>query len=185
MKDSPVRLGLTLLIIAGIMGLILGGANALTKDIIAEKKDAANKAAYAQVLPDADIRSLEKLDVDASYQDNILEVYAAQEAGYAMRVSTKGYGGAVIIAVGLDREGTITGVRVVEHSETPGLGANAAKEDFTGQFTGQSGDLSVVKGEAGAGQISAISGATITSGSVTASVNAALQYYRDVLKGGR
>lgn len=45
MKDSPIRLGITLLLIAGIMGLILGGAYTLTKDTIDEKKDAANKAA--------------------------------------------------------------------------------------------------------------------------------------------
>lgn len=184
MKDSPIRLGITLLLIAGIMGLILGGAYTLTKDTIDEKKDAANKDAYAQVLPDADIRNLEELPVDEAYAGRILEVYSAREGGYALRVSSKGYGGAVIIAVGLNPDGVITGVKVVEHSETPGLGANAAKEDFSGQYTGKTGELSVVKGAAGEGQISAISGATITSRSVTESVNTALQYYRDVLKGG-
>ena len=102
-----------------------------------------------------------------------------------MRVSTKGYGGAVIIAVGIDTTGTVTGVTVVEHSETPGLGANAANPSFTDQFVGQNSELTVVKGEGGAGSISAISGATITSTSVTASVNAALEYYNTYLKGGK
>lgn len=46
MKDSPLRLGITLLIIAGIMGLILGGVNAVTKDLIVRKIDEVNRAAY-------------------------------------------------------------------------------------------------------------------------------------------
>ena len=186
MKDSPIRLGITLLIISGIMGLILGGANYITKDLIAAKKDAANKAAYASVLPaEADTNALEMVEVEEEYASTILEVCSADSVGYAMRVSTKGYGGAIVIAVGIDMNGTITGVTVVEHSETPGLGANAANPSFTDQFIGQSGTLTVVKGEGGAGSISALSGATITSKSVTDSVNAALEYYNTYLKGGK
>ena len=186
MKDSPIRLGITLLIISGIMGLILGGANYITKDLIAAKKDEANKAAYASVLPaEADTGSLEILEVEEEYASSILEICAADSVGYAMRVSTKGYGGAVIIAVGIDTTGTVTGVTVVEHSETPGLGAHAANPSFTDQFVGQNSELTVVKGEGGAGSISAISGATITSKSVTASVNTALEYYNTYLKGGK
>ena len=100
MKESPLRLGLTLLIIAGIMGLILGGVNAATKDIIAKKVDEVNRAAYGAVLPEADTTRMESLTVDDAYADRILEIYRAPECGYAFRVSTKGYGGAVIIAVG-------------------------------------------------------------------------------------
>ena len=185
-KDSPIRLGIILLIISGIMGLILGGANYVTRDLIAEKKDAANKAAYAKVLPEGvDTGSLTPLDVPEEYASTILEAYSADDSGYAMRVSGKGYGGNVIIAVGMTPEGILTGVCVVEHSETPGLGANASNASFTDQFIGKSGVLTVVKGDASEGQISAISGATITSRCVTGSVNAALSYYESVLKGGK
>ena len=184
MKESPLRLGLTLLIIAGIMGLILGGVNAATKDIIAKKVDEVNRAAYGAVLPEADTTRMESLTVDDAYADRILEIYRAPECGYAFRVSTKGYGGAVIIAVGIDLSGAITGVQVVEHSETPGLGANASNPAFTDQYTGAADPLTVVKGEAGANEVSAISGAPITSRSVTDSVNTALSYFREFLKGG-
>ena len=184
MKDSPLRLGITLFIIAGIMGLILGGANALTKDLIASKIDEVNRAAYGAVLPDVDTANLEPLEVENAYADRILEIYCASETGYAFRVSTQGYGGAVIVAVGIDNSGTITGIQILGHSETPGVGGNASDPSFTDQFIGKNETLTVVKGEAGANTISAISGATITSRSVTESVNTALTYFQEILKGG-
>ena len=184
MKDSPLRLGITLLIIAGIMGLILGGVNAVTKDLIVRKIDEVNRAAYGAVLPGVDVANLESIEVDDAYTDRILEIYYASEYGYAFRVSTQGYGGAVVIAVGIDVSGTITGIQILEHSETPGLGANASNPSFTDQFIGKNGILSVVKGEAGENAISAISGATITSRSVTESVNTAFTYFQEILKGG-
>ena len=69
----------------------------------------------------------------------------------------------------------MTGISVISHTETPGLGAvaaaqNAKGEAFRGQFVGQKGTLAV--GE----QIDAMSGATITSNAVVAGVNAALSY---------
>lgn len=184
MKDSPLRLGITLFIIAGIMGLILGGVNAVTKDLIARKIDEVNRAAYGAVLPGVDTTSLESMEVDNAYADRILEIYQAPEYGYAFRVSTQGYGGAVVIAVGIDVSGTVTGIQILEHSETPGLGANASNPSFTDQFIGKTETLTVVKGEASANTISAISGATITSRSVTESVNTALTYFQEILKGG-
>lgn len=184
MKDSPLRLGIILFIIAGIMGLILGGANVMTKDLIARKIDEVNRAAYGAVLPDVDTAALEPLEVDDAYADRILEIYRAPETGYAFRVSTQGYGGAVTIAVGIDHTGTVTGIQILEHSETPGLGANATDPSFTDQFIGKSEPVTVVKGEADANTISAISGATITSRSVAESVNTALTYFQDILKGG-
>ena len=86
--------------------------------------------------------------------------------------------------MGIDVSGTVTGIQILEHSETPGLGANASNPSFTDQFIGKTETLTVVKGEASANTISAISGATITSRSVTESVNTALTYFQEILKGG-
>ncbi len=183
--SSPLKLGLILLLIAGLIGLILGGAYSLTKDRIALAKEAANKAAYAKVLPaEADVSALEEVAVPEEYAANVLAAYKAGNSGYCLQVSGKGYGGTVIVAVGLDASGAVSGIEIVDHSETPGLGANATNDSFRGQFTGATGQLTVVKGDAKAGEIAALSGATITSRCVTGCVNAALAYYADVLKGG-
>lgn len=184
--SAPVKLGIILLIIAGCMGLLLGGANVLTKDRIASAKETANKKAYAAVLPEgASVDALEEVQVPDEYKDSVLEAFRCGTIGYCLRVSSKGYGGPVIIAVGLDASGQVTGVEIVEHSETPGLGANATNDSFRSQYKGKSGSVELVKGEAGAGQVAAISGATITSRSVTASVNTALTFYENCLKGGK
>ena len=45
-----------------------------------------------------------------------------------------GYGGAVSVMTGIDSEGSVTGVVILAHEETPGLGANAEKEDFLQQY---------------------------------------------------
>ena len=75
--------------------------------------------------------------------------------------------------VGVDTEGTVTGVRILSHSDTPGLGALATSPDFYEQFTGMSGTLAVNKD---GGQVQAITSATITSRAVTVGVNDAISW---------
>lgn len=75
------------------------------------------------------------------------------------------------MVVGVGTDGTVTGVSIISMSETSGLGANASKESFRGQFVGKSGELAVSKD---GGEIDALTGATITSRAVTSGVNTAL-----------
>lgn len=84
---------------------------------------------------------------------------------------------------GIDTEGTVTGLSVVDcSSETPGLGANAANESFYGQFTGKSGNVAVTKD---GGDIEALTGATITSRAVANAASEAIEYITEnYLKGG-
>ena len=87
---------------------------------------------------------------------------------------------------GIDAEGAITGVVILSHDETPGLGANAEKPDFLNQFLQQApeGGLEVIKYQTpGEGQIQAMTGATVTSTAVTHAVNQAVAQYNTV-KGG-
>ena len=97
-----------------------------------------------------------------------------------------GYGGKVKVMTGIDAEGAITGVVILSHDETPGLGANAEKPDFLNQFLQQApeGGLEVIKYQTpGEGQIQAMTGATVTSTAVTNAVNQAIAQYNTV-KGG-
>ena len=91
-----------------------------------------------------------------------------------MQVAPGGFDGAVTMMVGVS-EGKVTGISVISHTETPGLGAvaaaqNAKGEAFRSQFVGQEGTLSI------GDQIDAMTGATITSNAVVTGVNAALDY---------
>ncbi|QBD87000.1 RnfABCDGE type electron transport complex subunit G [Clostridium tetani] len=186
-KNGILKLGIVLLIIAGVCGLILGGINQVTAEPIAiqEKKtiDEANK----EILPVASTFE-EKKDVELS--EGILSLSEGKEGsevkGYTIKVAPKGYGGAIEMMVGISTEGKITGIKVLNHSETPGLGAHADTPDFSDQYKDKlAEELKVVKGAASnENEIAAITGATITSNAVTDGVNKAIEFYNSKLKGG-
>ncbi|WBW97160.1 RnfABCDGE type electron transport complex subunit G [Oceanirhabdus sp. W0125-5] len=184
MKNN-IRLGMILLLIAALAGLSLGAVHSITAEPIAKAKASAKQNAMNEIL-----KADEFKDSQIELPDNILEVnvgYKGEEIiGYAIKVSPKGYSGAVEIMVGIYTDGTIGGIKILSHSETPGLGANAPKPQFSGQFTNKSTnkELEVVKGSASTeNQIEAITGATITSRAVVNGVNDAVEFYNSNLKG--
>jgi electron transport complex protein RnfG len=78
-------------------------------------------------------------------------------------VASTGYGGPIVLLVGVDtKEGKITGLKVLEHQETPGLGSNVAEAGFLSQFLGKSLESPFRVGE----DVQAVSGATISSRAV-------------------
>jgi len=100
-----------------------------------------------------------------------------QVIGYAVRVVTTGYGGEIrlLVGIGPDLE-RITGMEVVEHVETPGLGGKINESSFQEQFEGlqPQQDISYVKGgdtQAKENSIEAISGATISTDAVVSGIN--------------
>ncbi len=97
-------------------------------------------------------------------------------AGHVVKADGQGYADKIELLIGLDAEGkSITGLFVLDQKETPGLGAKILEDDWRGQFKEKSTakSLSVVKGGgAKEDEIDAISGATISSRSVTGIVNA-------------
>ena len=80
-----------------------------------------------------------------------------------------------VMAKGVDKDGKVTGVNILSHSETAGLGANAVKESFRDQFVGLVKGITVSKDKPGENSIDALTGATVTSRAVTKAVNAAIE----------
>ena len=165
-----LRLTLTLLLITGVVAAALAGVNAITKDAIAANQEKKTQEALAVVLPEAG--NLQKMELSGNTGIDS-EVYS-EGTSYAVKVLPSGFDGAITMMVGIS-DGTVTGISVISHTETPGLGAvaaaqNAKGEAFRGQFVGQSGELAV------GNQIDAMSGATITSNAVVTGVNAATAY---------
>ena len=165
-----VRLTVTLLVICAVVAAVLAGVNMITKDKIAAIQVQKTEKAIQEVLPEAQNVQQLPLSGDAGI---VQAVYAADDS-YAVQVAPGGFDGEVTMMVGISG-GKVTGISVISHTETPGLGAvaaaqNAKGEAFRGQFVGQEGTL--VVGD----QIDAMSGATITSNAVVTGVNAALSY---------
>ena len=164
------RLVITLFLITAAVAAALAGVNAITKDAIAANQEKKTQDALAVVLPAAG--ALQKLELSGD-TGIVSEVYSDGES-YAVKVLPGGFDGEITMMVGIS-QGKVTGISVISHTETPGLGAvaaaqNAKGEAFRGQFVGQEGTLAV------GDQIDAMSGATITSNAVVTGVNAALSY---------
>lgn len=176
--NKIVKLALILFAFSAIMAACLGGINLLTADRIAAIDAEKLAAAMEQVLPADSYSELEYKGGDT----RILNVYKAGTAGHTVKVSIGGSQGAIVMIVGVDTEGAISGISIVSHSETPGLGAVAAQANdkgqaFRDQFIGQSGQVAVTKD---GGQIEALSGATVSSRAICDAATAALEAVKSV-----
>lgn len=172
-----LRLSLTLLVITALVALALAGVNAITKDRIAAIKQEKIQQAITEVLPGAECM------VTAEFTDAtglvktvyITTLSSGTSSGYVVEVVPAGFGGDLTMMVGI-QDGKVTGISIVSHTETAGLGSVAGDktsrgEEFRNQFAGLSGVLAVDKD---GGVIDSITGATITSRAITAGINAAL-----------
>ena len=103
--------------------------------------------------------------------------------GIITSTSNDGYGGAVKVSVGITSEGQVNGIAFLSISETAGLGMNATKPKFYEQYARKTVEsFNVVKvPSSNDNDINAISGATITSRTVTAAVNAALYFAKNCI----
>lgn len=185
MKDI-LKLGVTLFAICAVSALILGVTNNITASVIEDRNIQASNESRQIVLSKADeFKQLEGINSDI-----VVEVYEGLKGkdliGYTIKTAPKGYGGAVEVMVGISIDGKITGVDIGNHSETPGLGSKATEPEFKNQYVDKDveNSLLVVKGSSSNdNEISAISGATITSNGVTSGVNAAMKIYNEKLSG--
>jgi len=169
-NDSGMaKLTITLGAICAACALVLGLVNFVTADPIAAVQKAKNEKAMAEVLPAAGYEEIAYTGSDAT-------ISAINKAtggeGYVVEVKPSGsFSGTLTIMVGVGADGSVSGVAVTKSGETSGLGDNAKKPDFRAQFVGLSGEVKVTKD---AGQVTPITGATITSRAVCAGVTSAL-----------
>ncbi len=151
--------------------------NELTKDQIALAQEETVRASRMIVMSDAD--NFEEIDA------NTVKALKGDEAvGYIFVTQSSGYAGAISVMTGIDLEQNITGIVILEQTETPGLGANCTKADFTEQFKQMATELTVIKNQtAGEAQVEALTGATVTSEAVTNAVNEAIGLYSQIVGG--
>ena len=182
-----VTLFATCVIVAGLLGLV----NMVTKDKIAAINWENTQTAMKAVVADPDntefSEALENTDAMSAAAkaaggtlDSVYEgLVGGENAGYAIKVVASGSQGNIEMMVGVDAEGVVTGVSIVDNSETSGIGSKVMSNEplssgvgvldqFQGKSAAADGTLTVGK------NVDAISGATVSSKGVTAGVNAAL-----------
>ena len=177
----------TLTVISLITAFLLGLVNGVTKDKIAAIDAEKTRVAMSAVVPEGS-EFTDALDLTAdvvaaakAQGGTITELYGVTnggtEAGYVAKVSASGSQGTITMMVGIDANKAITGISVVNSSETSGIGTkvvgnepNAAGEPVLDQFIGMSGSGSLVVGK----NITAVSGATVSTKGINMGANAAL-----------
>ena len=193
MKDAWILFAITL-----ISGLLLGAVYQITKVPIqmAEAKESLHK--YQIAYPDAvDFVFDQAIQDQVAVSKETLKEQKPEYGNVAVSVALKAvdasgnvighiitassddsYGGTVKVSVGITNEGQITGVELLEISDTPGLGMKASEPAFKDQYKDKSvEEFTVTKtGSTSDSEINAISGATITSNAVTHAVDAALYF---------
>ena len=177
-----------LTVICVVIVALLAVVNSVTLEIITKNQQAAASESRKIVVPAADSFEQITLDSEIASTYSVVDIYKAKNnTGYAITVLSKGYGGEIKFMVGLEPDGKIIAVSVVEQSETPGLGAKIAEDNFTNQYKSKKGgDLLVVKGAATSDKdIVAITGATISSKAATLAVNNACLAFDAVVGGAK
>ena len=178
---------LALFIIAAITTSLLVIAHNLTLEPIAKQAKKTQEKTMKEVLAQASrFREFSGDNAVAGKSGCITGIYEGLSndsvIGYVVELAPSGYSGAVNMMVGiLKTERLISGMRILKHSETPGLGALAVKENFYRKYDGKTMvPLFVVKANPGSDEIEAITGATITTKAVTYAVNEAIQWFNSV-----
>lgn len=161
---------------------LLAGTNLITVDKIAQNAVEKENSSRMIVLPEGkEYGEVTVLENGLTYCEG--KDADGNTAGYVFTTSAKGYGGAIGVMVGIDTEGVITGIEILSHGETPGLGANATTDGFKSRFVGKSGTLTVDKNSNDGQNIQAITAATITSTAVTSAVNKVIAEFESMSSG--
>lgn len=169
--NKIVKLALVLFLVCAIVAGVLGLVNLITADKIAEQEQIKTQKAYAAVLAS---EGYEDAEFDASAFPTVDKIAKATGGeGYVVTTTFSGAQGSITMAVGVDMDYKCTGISIISHAETSGLGAKAAEQSEFGSnwrasFIGQGDDIALAKK---GGQIDSITAATITSDAVVGAVS--------------
>lgn len=154
-----------LTVICLVVSAVLAGTYQVTEPVIEAAKRAEADASRVVVLPDG--KDFEQVSADGL--ENIVEAYkAGNGAGYVITGKAKGYGGDLQVMAGIDKDGKIAGVKLMDNNETQGIGSKTGEDAYTSQYKGKDSTLEGV---------TAVSGATVSSKAFESAVNSIFQAY--------
>jgi len=186
--NPMVKMVLTLAVISAGAAAALAAANRATADKIRAAGEAKAARAVLKIFPDcpAPVKS----EVKSPAGETIVVFRCPQDrvcfsfSSASDKSISRPYSGLVKAMIGLDGKGEIVGMRIIQQTETPGLGNKIVEDKFLEQFKGKSEKTNwKVKKDDPTGAIDGLSGATISSRAVTTLVAAALKFHREQLAG--
>lgn len=181
------KLAFVLTTICFVAALALSQVYEVTKEPIAYQKRLQVLRAIRAVLPDIDNepdQDAVHLQVDSTNRGDSKEItffrgrFTGELTGVAFVVETReGYGGKIEIMLGVDPHGTILGVEILSHLETPGLGSKVTEKPFREQFIGRRLEDTKWAVRKDGGDIDQITGATISPRAVVKAIQHGLKIY--------
>ncbi len=111
---------LSLTIICAVISLLLAVTNSITAPIIKQQESSAVNEGLIEVLPQGE--GFEPVDL-SKYElpETVEEAYSEKNGGYVFKLKTAGYGSDLILMCGIDKDGTVKGIKYVSGNETLGV----------------------------------------------------------------
>lgn len=180
-----LKLSSILALICCAAALALGSVHELTREPIARQQRLKIQRAVAAVLPGVKTGSgtegsavrLCEDENPASCREVFLLSKGADIRGIALEAEETGYSGPITAMVGIMPDGAVSGVRVISHSETPGLGARITQEQFLAQFAASGADAGNLELKKNGGTIDQVTGATISSEALLRAVREQIRFF--------
>jgi electron transport complex protein RnfG len=181
-----IKLGVFLLVLAGVGSFGVSYVNSMAEPLIAEQALKAKIASFKEVYPQGEeVKDESAQFIKSNTNSLIKEINVAYisgaPSGVIYLVEPKGYGGPLKIMAGFDiAQKKLIAIKVLSQTETPGLGAKAKDSFFQDRYKDKSSTIALevtktppVKDN----QIQAITASTITSKAVTSGINAARENF--------
>ena len=155
---------------ASLVSVVVFGVHSYTDLKIAQADAQKQQELLTQVMPQASFSS--ELPYFAPGMLALRACYDEENThlGYSVEVQVQGFSSAMTMDVGVDLDGKVTGVAVIDHTETASVGTRALSRTALLRYVGRSGTIRT----SGENAVDAVTGATATSHAVTAGVNRAL-----------
>jgi electron transport complex protein RnfG len=178
-----LRLCIVLTVIGAVCAAVMAFVDQKTKDPIEKSLAAEKMDAMKVVIPPSnnslaeDAVTLKDTDREAEMTFCVGKMDGVPVGAAFVVVAPSGYSGNIEILVGVDTACVVTGIEILRHNETPGLGSKIATPGFKNQFVGKSvkepANWSVMKD---GGPFKQITGATISSRAVTTAIAGGLEF---------
>lgn len=187
--NGLLRLVLALTLITVVSGLLLSLVESQTRAPIAEQRRLETLRALQTVLPAFD---------NSPDADTVQLVYGQDKKGRELQrtffrgrqgtevsgvafpvIAPDGYSGNITMMVGIAPDGTVAGLEILSHAETPGLGDKITRPEFKGQFKGKNLPGVDWRVKKDGGDFDQITGATISPRAVVKAVHKGLQFYSE------
>jgi len=170
---------IVLLIFTLVSAVLIGLTYTVTAGPLAEQRALIAAGAVIELMPATHrTTAVDLSEHDSTLTDLVRSYNAAGDfIGYVFTAAPRGFAGTIEMMVAFNPQGYIEGMRIISHSETPGIGSAIGEDWFADLFVGRSGMLFAAQRAASPQEIDIIANATISVDAILRGVNDATAYF--------